>query len=112
MKFHSILLAAVLSVIAFTAAAQAPAPIPVATTPNAGCVKQKLSSDSLVSDLLDEPAAREVLYKQVPELRGNEQFDMARTMPLRSLQPYSEETFTDKVLDAIDADLAKLPICK
>jgi hypothetical protein len=53
-----------------------------------------------------------VLYKHVPSLKGNDQFDMARSMPLRAIQPYAEETFTDKVLDAIDADLAKLPLCK
>ncbi|MTV36304.1 hypothetical protein [Duganella radicis] len=112
MKFRNISLAALLSVITAMAAAQAPAPAPVAAQSSASCVKQKLSSESLVSELLDEPAAREVLYKHIPELRGNDQFDMARSMPLRAIQPYSEETFTDKVLDAIDADLAKLPICK
>lgn len=112
MKLRNISLAVLLSVTAAIAAAQAPAPAPVAAQSNASCVKQKLSSESLVSDLLDEPAAREVLYKHVPELRGNDQFDMARSMPLRALQPYSEDTFTDKVLDAIDTDLAKLPICR
>lgn len=112
MKLRNISLAAVLSVIACTVAAQAPAPAPVAQQTSATCVKQKLSSESLVSELLDEPAAKEVLYKHVPELKGNDQFDMARSMPLRALQPYAEETFTDKVLDAIDVDLAKLSVCK
>jgi hypothetical protein len=114
MKFRSISLAAALSLIAYTAAAQAPAPAPAAATTkaSASCVKQKLSSESLVSELLDEPAAKDVLYKHVPELKGNDQFDMARAMPLRAIQPYAEETFSDKVLEAIDADLAKLPICK
>jgi hypothetical protein len=112
MKFRNISLAAVLSVIAFTVAAQAPAPAPVTQQTNATCVKQKLSSESLVSELLDEPAAKEVLYKHLPALKGNDQFDMARSMPLRAIQPYAEDTFTDKVLDAIDADLAKLPACK
>ncbi|NVM77494.1 hypothetical protein FHW83_003312 [Duganella sp. SG902] len=112
MKFRNISLAALLSVIAVVAAAQAPAPAPVAAQSNAGCVKQKLSTESLVSELLDDPAAKEVLYKHVPALKGNDQFEMARAMPLRAIQPYAEETFSDKVLDAIDADLAKLPICK
>ncbi len=112
MKFRTISLAAMLSVIACTASAQAPAPAPAAQSSTGACVKQKLSSESLVSELLDEPAAKEVLYKHVPTLKGNDQFDMARSMPLRAIQPYAEETFTDKVLDAIDADLAKLPLCK
>jgi hypothetical protein len=112
MKFRNISLAALLSVIACTVAAQAPAPAPVAEKASTACVKQKLSSESLVSELLDEPAAKEVLLKHVPALKGNDQFEMARSMPLRAIQPYAEDTFTDKVLDAIDADLAKLPICK
>ncbi|WP_322404637.1 hypothetical protein [Massilia luteola] len=112
MKFRNISLAALLSVTACIAAAQAPAPGPASQQPEATCVKQKLSSESLVSDLLDEPAAKEVLYKHVPALKGNDQMDLARAMPLRALQPYAEDTFTDKILDAIDADLAKLPICK
>ena len=112
MKFRNISLAAMLSVIACTVAAQAPAPAPTAAQPAAACVKQKLNTESLVAELLDEPAAKEVLIKHVPSIKGNDQFEMARPMPLRAVQPYAEDTFPDKVLDAIDADLAKLPICK
>lgn len=112
MKLSSISLTVVLSVLASGVWAQAPAPLPSAgATAAPACVKEKLSSESLVSEILDNPAAKEVLIKHVPSLKGSDEFDMARGMPLRAVQPYAEDLFTDKVLDAIDADLAKIPLC-
>lgn len=112
MKLSSISLAVVLSVAASGVWAQAPAPLPPAGAGAAGaCVKEKLSTESLVSEILDNPQAKEVLIKHVPTVKDNEQFDMARGMPLRAIQAYAEDTFTDKILDAIDADLAKIPLC-
>jgi hypothetical protein len=111
MKLRNISLAIVLSVIACTVAAQAPAPAPAASGAPAGCVKEKLSTESLVAELLDNPAAKAVLIKHVPTLKDNDQFEMARPMSLRAVQAYAEDTFTDKILDAIDADLSKLPVC-
>jgi hypothetical protein len=75
------------------------------------CVAEKLSSDSLVGDLLDNPAAKAILIKHVPALKDNDQIDQARPMTLRSLQAYAADTFTDKVLADIDADLATIPVC-
>lgn len=75
------------------------------------CVAEKLSSDSLVGDLLDNPAAKAILIKHVPELKDNDQIDQARPMPLRSLQAYAPDTFTDQVYADIDADLATIPVC-
>ena len=114
MKFRNITLAAALSLVVYSVAAQAPAPAPAsaaASGAGASCVKQKLSSDSLVGELLDAPAAKAVLFKHVPVLKDDDQFELARSMPLRAVQAYAEDLFTDKVLDAIDADLAKLPLC-
>lgn len=111
MKLSSISLAVVLSVAASGVWAQAPAPLPPAGATAASCVKEKLSTESLVSEILDNPQAKEVLIKHVPTVKDNEQFDMARGMPLRAIQAYAEDTFTDKILDAIDADLAKIPLC-
>ena len=113
MKFRNITLAAALSMVAYSVAAQAPAPAPTAGGERApaSCIKQRLSSESLVAELLDDPAAKAVLIKHIPSIKDNDQFELARPMPLRAIQAYAEDTFTDKILDAIDADLAKLPLC-
>ncbi|WP_097093631.1 hypothetical protein [Novosphingobium sp. Chol11] len=62
--------------------------------------------------LLDDPAAKAVLEKHVPGMTTNDQVDMARAMTLKDIQQYSPDDITDKVLAAIDADLAKLPAKK
>lgn len=85
-------------------AAPAPAESPA-------CVPEKLSSDSMVGDLLDNAAAKALLIKHVPEMKDNDQIDQARSMSLRSLQAYAAETFTDKVLADLDTDLATIPVC-
>lgn len=115
MKFRNITLAAALSLSAYSVAAQAPAPAPVSASAQGGaaatCLKQKLTTESLVGELLDDAGAKAVLINHIPSIKDNDQFDMARPMPLRAVQAYAEDTFTDKILDAIDADLAKLPLC-
>jgi len=83
------------------------APAPAAPA----CVAEKLSSDSTVAELLDNPAAKAILIKHVPALKDNDQIDQARPMTLRALQTYAPDTFTDKVYADIDADLATLPVC-
>ncbi|MGV7207159.1 hypothetical protein ACLB1G_04825 [Oxalobacteraceae bacterium A2-2] len=77
----------------------------------AGSAQQqaKLSSDSTVGEILDYPAAKAVLVKHIPAIGQDDQIEQARNMSLRSLQEFAPEAFTDAVLAAIDADLAKLP---
>ncbi len=111
MKSRIISLAAVLSVTVGAAFAQAPAPAPVAKPAAQTCTKQKLSSESLIAEILDNADAKAVLIKHVPVIKDDDQIEMARPMSLRSIQSYAEDLFTDKVLEAIDADLAKLPLC-
>ena len=109
----SITLAATLFVSgALAQTASVPTGSAVEAAPAPSCVAEKLSVDSLVGDLLDNPAAKAILIKHVPELKDNDQIDQARPMPLRSLQAYAEDTFTDKVLADIDADLSTLPVCE
>lgn len=60
--------------------------------------------------LLDDPAAKAVLTKHVPDLIASEQIDMARGMTLKTLQGYASDKLSDKQLTLIDADLAKLPV--
>jgi len=116
MKFKTLILVAI-SVGAISAPAAfaqtATAPATGASAPAAApaCVAEKLSSDSTVADLLDNPAAKEILIKHIPALKDNDQIDQARPMTLRSLQAYAPDTFTDKVFAELDADLATIPVC-
>lgn len=98
------------SAIAQTAAPDAASS--ASSSASASCVADKLSSDSTVGDLLDNPAAKAILIKHVPELANNDQIEQARPMSLRSLQTYAPDTFTDKVLADIDTDLAAIPVCQ
>jgi len=59
--------------------------------------------------LLDNPAAKAVLTKQIPDLVGNEQISMARGMTLKQLQQFAGDTLTDTKLATIQAELNKLP---
>lgn len=93
---------------AFAQTAPAPAAKPAAAAP-APAAAQKLSSQSLVGDILDNPKAKAVLIKYVPEIGKDDQIEQARGMALRDLQQYAPETFTDELLKKIDADLAALP---
>ncbi len=67
------------------------------------------TSDSDIGTLLDDPAARAVVDKHLPNFSKGDQIDMARGMTLKAIQQYASDTITDKVLAEIDADLAKLP---
>ncbi|QGP80459.1 hypothetical protein [Sphingobium sp. CAP-1] len=88
-----ILIAAMLAMAPATAFAQA-APYSTATTE--------------IGALLDNPETKAILEKHVPGMTGNDQVDMARAMTLKDIQQYSPDAITDKVLAAIDADLAKV----
>lgn len=70
------------------------------------------TKDTQLGVLLDDPAAKAVLGKQIPDLIGNEQITMARGMSLKALQNYAGDMLSDEKLAAIDADLAKLPVKK
>jgi len=116
MKFKElVLVAASLGAIsasaAFAQTTTAPASAAPAPAAAPACVAEKLSSDSTVAELLDNPAAKDILIKHVPALKDNDQIDQARPMTLRSLQAYAPDTFTDKVLVELDADLATIPVC-
>jgi len=70
------------------------------------------TSDTDIGTLLDDPAARAVVDKYLPNFSEGEQIDMARGMTLKAIQPYASDTITDKVLADIDAELAKLKSTK
>lgn len=68
------------------------------------------SADTLLGDLLDNPAALAILDKYLPGLSKGDQIDMARGMTLKQIQPYAPDLLTDEALAKVDADLAKLSI--
>ncbi len=59
--------------------------------------------------LLDNPAAKAVLVRQIPEVVSSPQIAMARGVTLEALQSYVP-TLTEAKLKAIDADLEKVPM--
>lgn len=65
-----------------------------------------------IGDLLDNPATKAVLVKDVPALVSNPQIDMARGMTLKQVQTYAGDVLSDEVLAKIDADLARVPAAK
>jgi hypothetical protein len=96
---------------AFAQTAPAPGVAPSSSSASVTCVTEKMSSDSLVGDILDNPTAKAILIKHVPEIGQSDQIEQARPMTLRSLQDYAAEAFTDKVLAELDADFATIPVC-
>lgn len=67
------------------------------------------TSTTEIGTLLDDPAAKALIEKNIPGMTTNDQIDMARAMTLKDIQQYSPDQVTDKVLAALDADFAKLP---
>jgi predicted lipoprotein with Yx(FWY)xxD motif len=68
---------------------------------------KRLSSNSPVAQLLDNPKAKEVFNKYLPEIVANPQLAAYRDQSLRKLQPLSPN-ITDEALKHLDEDLAKL----
>ena len=103
MRIAGIISALALTVAAGSAQAQAAQPAAAATAGHYSTATTELGV------LLDDPAAKAVLLKHIPEVVNNEQVDMARGMTLKDMQPYTGDALTDKMLADVDADLAKIP---
>lgn len=104
MRLNALLLATLIATPALLHA-QTPAAPATATAATA----HYTTSTTDLGTLLDDPAAKAVIAKHLPELVKSDQIDQARGMSLKDIQPYSQDMLTDKVLAEIDADLAKLP---
>lgn len=102
--------ALVLAMAATTAFAQAPSA--AAAPPAASAASHYSSATTDIGTLLDDPAAKAILVKHLPDIAKNDQIEMARSMTLKDIQQYSPDTITDKALAAIDAELATLPAKK
>ena len=90
-----------------TQALAAPAPASPAAAPAAPASAYSVETTEL-GTLLDDPAAKAVLNKHVPDIISSEQIDMARTMTLKQLQQYAGDRLTDEKVALIQADLDKL----
>ncbi len=97
--------ALVLAPATLVSAQTAPTPS-AATAPMAGHYG---TTTTEIGVLLDDPAAKAVIEKNVPGMTTNDQIDMARAMTLKDIQQYSPDQMTDKVLATMDAEFAKLP---
>lgn len=98
---------------AFAQTAPAPASAPAATSapkPATATATAKYSTaDTDIGTLLDDPAAKAIVEKNIPGMTTSDQIDMARGMTLKAVQQYAPDTVTDTRLAAIDAEFAKLP---
>lgn len=65
-----------------------------------------------IGTLLDNPATKAVLDKNMPGFSANPQIDMARSMTLKQIQQFAGDQMTDEVLAKVDADLAKISAAK
>jgi len=55
--------------------------------------------------LLDDPVAKAILVKYLPDVVSNPQVDMGRSLTLAQLQQYAGDQITDDKLAKIQADL-------
>jgi hypothetical protein len=67
------------------------------------------SADSKLGDLLDNPAAKAVLLRHVPEVgTAGPMLNMARGMTLKMVAAFPQAKMSPEKLQAIVADLEKL----
>jgi para-nitrobenzyl esterase len=67
------------------------------------------TSATQIGVLLDDPSAKAILVKYIPQLANNAQIAMARNLTLKQIQAYAGDQLTDETLGKIDWDLSKLP---
>jgi hypothetical protein len=98
----------IITLLALTLAASVDAqtPAPPVASPTAA---HYTTEDTDIGTLLDDPQAKAILVKYIPELVKSEQIDMARSLTLRAVQQYAADMMTDAKLAAIDSELAKIP---
>lgn len=111
---RTLVLAGVVAALApATAYAQAaPAPAAKPAAPATAAPAHYTTADTEIGTLLDDPAAKAILEKNIPGMTTNDQIDMARGMTMKGIQQYSPDQITDAKLAAIDAEFAKLPVKK
>ena len=89
-----------------------PAPAASSMATPAATPTHYTTSDTTVGTLLDDPAAKAVVSKYLPDIINNPQVERARGITLKQMQTYVPDAVPDAVLAKIDADLAGLPARK
>ncbi|MGZ5778811.1 MAG: hypothetical protein ACXWJC_10340 [Croceibacterium sp.] len=65
---------------------------------------------TLVGNLLDDPAAVEMLKRLIPTVYANDQFQQAgRSLTLKDIQQYEPDALSDANLAKIQAEFDKIP---
>jgi len=95
-------------VIATLAVASSAAAQSAATPAPGAAATPYYSSKTTIGELLDNPATKAVLVKDVPDMVANPQIDQGRPYPLNAVTAYVPE-LTPEMLAKIDADLAPIP---
>jgi hypothetical protein len=67
------------------------------------------TADTPIGALLDDPAAKAILQREVPPIVSPKAAAMVRGASLKQIQGYALQVLTDEKLAAIDAELAALP---
>ena len=91
------------------AGAVAPAAYAADPAPAAAPAARYTTAETPIGTLLDDPAAKAVLVKYLPELANSPQIEQARGLTLKAIQAYAGDKLSDQTLGQIDYDLAKLP---
>ncbi|MFD1611422.1 hypothetical protein ACFSCW_06365 [Sphingomonas tabacisoli] len=90
-----------LAVPAAANAQAAAAPAAVAATTKAHYTIQETD----LGTMLDDPAAKAILAKSIPNVVNNPQVEMGRSLTLAQLQQYAGDSLTDEALKTIQASL-------
>lgn len=61
-----------------------------------------------IGTLLDNPRARAIVDRHIPNTSTDSRIYFARAMTLKTMQRFAKGQISDKQLAAVDADLAKL----
>ncbi len=109
MRHRLPLLLAVGVMLAEAACAHRPRTASLGPQPQAAPASQSSPGiDSPVGGLLDNPATRAVIDRDLPGLSTNSHLDMIRTMTLRQIAQFPQADITPEKLQAIQADLAAI----
>ena len=85
---------------------------PALAVDTAAAASAYTTAETTIGTLLDNPAAKAAVDKNLPELSTNPQIRLIRGMTLKQIQQFKPDMITDETLAHIDADLAKLPAQK
>ena len=102
-----VILGLVVAIVA-AAAAQAQTTTSSTTTTTTTAAAVYSSTTTPLGDLLDNPAAKAVLVKWIPDVVNDPRIDQGRAYTLADIVQYVPQ-LTPQMLANIDADLAKIP---